>query len=158
MSEIRKEFKDNGEYIENFSDEFLVECPKCQSPAQVVFSGEPYEIQRINTPKKLVCSKCGLNKKLTKDEMRVSIGGSFDMHFRLPLWLQTPCCGDTLWAYNEKHLEFIENYVAAKLRRRKPNVNQSLVSRLPKWIKSVKNRDEILKAIKKLKEKLPTAA
>ncbi len=82
------------------------------------------------------------------------IGGNFDWYFQEPLWLQTECCGETLWAYNEKHLEFIENYVAAKLRARIPNQNRSLASRLPKWIKSAKNRDEILKAIGKLKEKL----
>jgi hypothetical protein len=154
MSETRKEFKDNGEYIENFGDEFLVECPKCQSLARIVLSGDVDENRRIFSPKKLICPKCGLNKKLSRDEMRVRVGGSFDMHFRLPLWLQIPCCGDTLWAYNEKHLEFIENYVAAKLRVRKPNVNQSFVSRLPQWIKSAKNRDEILKAIAKLRGKL----
>jgi hypothetical protein len=117
MSETRKEFKDDGEYIYNFGDEFLVECPKCRSLAQILFSEEPEANEpissRIFSLKKLVCPSCGLNKKLSGDEMRVRTGGSFDMHFGLPLWLQIPCCGDTLWAYNEKHLEFIENYVAA---------------------------------------------
>ncbi len=154
MSETRKEFKDNGEYIYNFGDEFLVECSKCQSLARVVISGELDKNLPIYSPKKLICPNCGLNKTLSSKEMRVSVNGSFDMHFGLPLWLQIPCCGDTLWAYNEKHLEFIENYVAAKLRVRKPNVNQSFVSRLPQWIKSAKNRDEILKAIAKLRGKL----
>jgi hypothetical protein len=158
MSETRKEFKDDGEYIYNFGDEFLVECPKCRSLAQILFSEEPEANEpissRIFSPKKLVCPSCGLNKKLSGDEMRVRTGGSFDMHFGLPLWLQIPCCGDTLWAYNEKHLEFIENYVAAKLRVRRPNINQSFISRLPQWLKSAKNRAEILRAIAKLRGKL----
>lgn len=77
-----------------------------------------------------------------------------DWYFRLPLWLQIECCGETLWAYNEKHLEFIERYVAAKLRVRTPNTNKSLASRLPQWIKSAKNRNEVLRACEKLKAKL----
>ena len=84
----------------------------------------------------------------------IAVGGNFDWYFRFPLWLEISCCGETLWAYNEKHLEFIEKYVAAKLRERVPNINKSLASRLPDWIKRAKNRDEILKAIGKLKEKL----
>jgi hypothetical protein len=91
---------------------------------------------------------------LAKNFKQISIGGNFDWYFGLPLWLQISCCRETLWAYNYKHLEFIENYVSANLRERTPNLNKSVASRLPKWIKSAKNRDEILKAIKKLKSKL----
>jgi hypothetical protein len=75
---------------------------------------------------------------------------------QLPLWLQTDCCGHTLWSYNDKHLSFIEAYVSAELRERSADEygwsNRSLASRLPQWIKSGKHRDQILKAISKMKE------
>src|SRR5215212_7033778 len=70
---------------------------------------------------------------------------TLDWYFGLPLWLQTPCAGQVLWAWNEWHLDWMERYVAADLRERTPNINMSLASRLPRWIKSAKNRDEVLK-------------
>jgi hypothetical protein len=109
--------------------------------------------EKLFAPRKLVCFSCTYRREWIGGQ--VSIGGNFDWYFRLPLWLQIECCGgETLWAYDKKHLNFIENYVAARLRERKPNVNKSLASRLPQWIKSAKNREEILRAIGKLKEKL----
>jgi hypothetical protein len=173
MNEKTEKFKDEGERVFDFSDEFLVECPKCRSLARVVIRKEDTRnVPLLYISRKLVCSKCGLSKLWDEREVRgyqigkglksgfnrfVKIGGNFDWYFQQPLWLQIECSGETLWAYNEKHLEFIENYVAAKLRERTPNINRSLLSRLPQWIKSAKNRDEILRAIRKLKEKLPAA-
>jgi hypothetical protein len=70
------------------------------------------------------------------------------------LWLRVNCCGHVLWAYNKQHLDFLEGYVTASLRERQPNINQSLASRLPYWIKSTKNREQLIKGIQKLKDKL----
>lgn len=164
-------FKDNIEHLYQFHDEFLVECPKCKSLAKVLPENAEtdFHIQQIFYSRKLVCAKCGLNKiwksngissiQMSPREKQIPqesliIGGNFDWYFQEPLWLQIECCGETLWAYNRKHLEFIENYVSATLRERIPNVNQSLASRLPKWMKQAKNREAILKAIEKLKKKL----
>jgi hypothetical protein len=84
----------------------------------------------------------------------VAIGGPTDWYFHRPLWLQTPCAGDTLWALHAKHLAFLERYVRASQRRRTPNVNRSAASRLPGWIKGAKERDDVLHAIERLKTQL----
>ncbi|MCU0240403.1 MAG: hypothetical protein MUC29_13265 [Pyrinomonadaceae bacterium] len=157
MSEIfsaNHRFSDNGKLIYEFGEEFLVVCPKCNSLAKVGLPETDSEKinNRLFAPRKVFCLSCLFRDTWTKKQ--ISIGGNFDWYFGLPLWLQISCCGETLWAYNYKHLEFIENYVSANLRERTPNLNKSVASRLPKWIKSAKNRDEILKAIKKLKSKL----
>jgi hypothetical protein len=94
-----------------------------------------------------------LHRKTWKGH-QIRVGDKTDWYFQYPLQLQIECCGQTLWAYNEKHLEFIKNYVEAKLRARTPNINRSLVSRLPKWIKSARNRERILRAIEILKGEL----
>lgn len=174
MSEANEKFSDSGEQIFDFSDEFLVECPKCQSLARVVLCNEDNgNIPLLYAARKLICVKCGLSKIWQRNKFIgyqsgnkiepgfnnfIKIGGNFDWYFQMPLWLQTECCGEILWALNQKHLEFIENYVADKMRKRTPNINRSLASRLPNWIKSAKNRREILKAIGKLKEKAETRA
>ncbi len=77
------------------------------------------------------------------------------------LWLRTPCCGEMLWAYNGRHLAELENYVLATHRKgiplsdtRAPIRNATIASRLPKWIIAAKNREEVLKGIARLREKL----
>ncbi len=154
MTEINERFLDDGIKIYEFSDEFLVVCPKCESLAKVI----PGEInsKKINAklfaPRRLVCTKCVYRKDWNGKQ--ILTGSNVDWFFRLPLWLEISCCGSILWAYNEKHLEFLEKYVSAKLRERTKKGRNSFLSKLPHWIKRAKNRDEILKAIGKLKEKL----
>ena len=147
-------FSESGEVIYDFADEFLVVCPKCSGMARVfpIETGPEKLNEKLFAPRRLVCLSCVYRTGWIAGELR--IGASYDWYFWLPLWLQIECCGETLWAYNRKHLEFIENYVAAKLRERTPNTNKSLASRLPNWIKRAKNRGQVLKAVARLKEKL----
>jgi hypothetical protein len=154
-------FLDTGTKLDDFYEEFLVVCPKCGRLARVVID-EP-EFAKLPTrkllkyrnnffgPRRLICLSC-LHRDTWKGTQIVT-GTNVDWYFRLPLWLQISCCGEILWAYNQKHLEILESYVGAKLRERTAKGRNSFLSKLPKWIKSAKNRDEILKAIGKLKEK-----
>ncbi|HEY8563431.1 MAG TPA: hypothetical protein VIL74_23835 [Pyrinomonadaceae bacterium] len=156
-----KRFLDIGTKIYDFYEEFLVVCPRCGKQAKVVIDEAEYAKlptrkplkyrNRFFGPRRLVCLNCP-----HRDAWRgtqILTGGNVDWYFRLPLWLEIPCCGRTLWAYNEKHLELIENYVAAKLRERTVKGRNSFLSKLPQWVKSAKNRGEILKAIARLKSK-----
>jgi hypothetical protein len=164
-------FKDEGQTLHRFSYEFLVHCPKCNKRAHVVLlreSGvelpEPrdgYVLDAIFHPRRLVCAHCGFTQDWRGRE--IQSGGPCDWYFLQPVWLQTPCCGETLWAYNKEHLDFLEQYVAATLRERAhpdgPLLSQkarnlSLASRLPAWIKSAKNRDDVLRCIGKLRRML----
>jgi hypothetical protein len=157
-----KRFSDKGQMLYDFGDEFLVVCPKCSSPGKVVIDraevrkiprteSEKYTYQ-LFAPRKFYCLHC-LHRKTWKGH-QIRVGDKTDWYFQYPLQLQIECCGQTLWAYNEKHLEFIKNYVEAKLRARTPNINRSLVSRLPERIKSARNRERILRAIEILKGEL----
>lgn len=46
---------------------------------------------------------------------------------------------------------FARSYHAAKS---EPNANATLASRLPKWLQSAKNRDRVLRAVRRLEAKL----
>jgi hypothetical protein len=88
---------------------------------------------------------------------------AIDSFFGLPLWLQVPCCGETLWAYNAAHLDFLAEHVGATLRERTRHPehgwhNRSLASRLPTWMKAARHRDEVLKGLERLRAKLPATA
>jgi hypothetical protein len=152
----------------DFVDTFLVTCPRCAERATVHASTE-------STPARLLCTACGLQREWVcrKKGVRVSgkasaweegayvLGGPADPYFHHPLWLQAPCCGHTLWAYNRRHLAFLRAYVAATDRRRaerddKDSRNRLLESRLPRWMKAAKNRDAVVRGLAALEEKLPT--
>jgi hypothetical protein len=83
-----------------------------------------------------------------------------DAYFGQPVWLQTPCAGHTLWAFNARHLDYLEQFVAARLREPPLRAsdgearNAALASRLPVWLKSAKNRDEVLRCIRRLRRML----
>ncbi|NJM64447.1 MAG: TFIIB-type zinc ribbon-containing protein [Acaryochloris sp. RU_4_1] len=109
-------------------------------------------------PRRFSCKACGTSKDWSERKIvRSWYGQPVDDYFHYPLWLKVPCCGQMLWAYNLQHLDFIEAFVRAELRERKPDEqsgwsNRSLFSRLPKWMQSRKNREAILKAIAKIRQ------
>lgn len=153
-------FTDNGRILEDFYAEFLVVCPRCAKMARVLpdesiaLSNKKIDQLRnkVFGPRRLVCVHCAHIDSWSGSQ--IIVGANCDWFFRLPLWLEISCCGDKLWAYNLEHLETIEKYVSAKLRERTTKGRNSFLSKLPTWIKSAKNRDEILKAIGRLKEKI----
>lgn len=139
---MKEHFKDSGERLSDFEYYRIIECPSCQKPVDF------FNLQ-------ITCIQCGYNKQFEKEDSRFPY---FILNGSVPIidYLQIPCCGEELWAYNLEHLIFIEDYVTANIRSRKPNINKSLISRLPQWIKSAKNREQIVKAIQSLKQKLET--
>jgi hypothetical protein len=151
-------FRDRGEHIYQFMDEFLVVCPKCSRWAKVQRE-DPASTDWF-APRRVTCRHCGMTKRSQERGISRSWHGSpEDDYFHLPLWLQSPCCGDVLWAYNARHLRFLRDYVSSDLRERRRNPklgwgNGSLASRLPRWMQLAKNRGGILKVIEKLEEKL----
>jgi hypothetical protein len=78
-----------------------------------------------------------------------------DMYTGLPLYLQTPCAGHTLWALNARHLAWIAGFLAADLREdASPVRRKTALSVLPQWLILARHRDEALRAIARLREKL----
>ena len=155
-------FLDTGTRIYEFYDKFLVVCPRCGAMAKVLIDEAEFEKlpkrrslearNKFFAPRRLVCLSCSHHQIWSGKE--IVVGSNVDWYFRLPLWLEISCGGELLWAYNLEHLELLEKYVAAKLRERTKKGRSSFFSKLPKWIKSAKNRDEILKAIQKLKSRM----
>src|SRR5215469_10792911 len=113
---MKSRFRDTGKTIYEFGHEFLVRCPRCDKCARVV--PRNLEDARYFAPRRLICQECGY----TQDwDRKSNVGRDIcDDYFGLPLWLQTPCCSRTLWAYNKEHLDFLENYVKAGLRESFP--------------------------------------
>ncbi|MBL7815059.1 MAG: hypothetical protein JNL70_08615 [Saprospiraceae bacterium] len=133
-----------NEFLSDFMQHNIVECPNCHQRADVrVLDDLKYKYVNTSTSK-ITCLHCGYNKTLRN-------GSHFES---LTLFLTTTCSENTLWALNETHLQWLEDYISASHRTRPLSSNQSLASRLPQWLTSAKNRKMVLKGIQKLKAKL----
>ena len=110
---------------------------------------------RVKQTIRLECPAChGISDlKLGWIEDR-SAGKPLDPYFGFPLWLQEETCGDIFWAYNKDHLQALKAYITASYRERPRDSKWSMMTRLPKWIKSARNRDALLKSIEKMELKL----
>jgi len=165
---VKSKFNAYEKTLYGFINTIYVVCPKCNRQAMVRSKGSFPNFKENET--KLICTHCGFNKyyaETPKDTWtsersgieyktrNLIVGSNIDPYFRLPLWLQAETPDGLLWAYNYEHLTFIENHVKAELRNREKSLmyNRSLGSRLPKWMTSKKNRQEILRVIEKLKSK-----
>jgi hypothetical protein len=101
------------------------------------------------------CPSCE-NDIAVKIKWSVSrVGGIHDPSFGLPLWLQTSCRGEILWAYNGEHLTALRSYVSAGLRE-STGLHRSMFSRLPKWLCLRGNREVVLACIDRLDQMLPS--
>jgi len=89
-----------------------------------------------------------------KEESKLDNGLVKEMWYDLPLWFQKEVSGDIFWAYNQDHINYLERYIAADLRERnaKGSYSSTLVARLPQFVKAAKNREKLLKILKKWKE------
>jgi hypothetical protein len=155
-------FEDTGESIYSFMDDTLVACPQCSACATSRRKEERPAPANWFCPRRLTCSRCSYVRDWAQREIGRGWYKALDDYFELPLWLQTPTCGEVLWAYNERHIEFLEAFVGARLRERVRDEkdgwsNGSLASRLPAWMKSGKNRDEVLRGLVRLRTRLRDA-
>ncbi|MEL7010718.1 MAG: hypothetical protein AAGM29_19260 [Cyanobacteria bacterium J06588_4] len=155
MNSVRyfEDFKRSWDVVKSQNDDpILVVCPKCQSKALILPDTEH--------GRRCVCTKCSFYKSQTDKNFWIGTrkNVSTNNFFYLELWLHTEFYGNTLYACTQEHLNLLESYIKADLRERRQDEygwrNSSLISRLPKWIKSHKNREQLLKAIQKLRKKL----
>lgn len=76
-------------------------------------------------------------------------------YFGFELWFLTSFRSKTIWAINREHLAYMIEYLRADLRE-KSNEDMSMKSQadhLPTFMKTAKNRDEIVKKLKELQNK-----
>lgn len=147
--------------LTEFTSEVLVTCPRCSRCAIVRMTELSNPVRHgplvARKQARVTCVRCGYNA--CRAAFVLTLNAPRDPVFRLPVWLQTSCCGHTLWAYNEHHLSALGEYVGAKLRERRADSttgwsNRSWTSRLPRWLSAGKNREHVLRSIAYLKNQL----
>lgn len=156
-------FRDPRSTTYDFIGSILVRCPNCAKVAHVVPApaGAGDARATLFTPRRLVCRDCGLSRVSTAGCLSFSRGTAqpaTDPYFGTPLRLQRETRHGWLWAYNLDHLDLLQHFVQASLRERAPwydtRQKMTLVARLPPWIKRARNRDEILRAVTRIRSSL----
>lgn len=111
-------------------------------------------VHKFNKNKTIRCQACGRDNQAKLWLLTLREQG-FDSYFGMPLLLTNNFKGHLFWAYNNKHLAELKQFIGADLRERHHLIaghNGSMISRLPLWIKSAKNRDGLLKIIEELEK------
>ena len=156
-------------YLAQFDGDILVRCPSCDRCGHLLRQMEPQAESAVSgyyvhlSGYRFVCCGCGANRDWTiggNGSICLPSAGPQLHGFDLSLWLQGECCGEVLWAYNIKHIEFLESFIGAKVRGGSalaPDgvLNSSLESRLPRWMTSAKNREQVLRGLQSLRELAP---
>ncbi|WP_051189393.1 hypothetical protein [Daejeonella oryzae] len=73
--------------------------------------------------------------------------------FDAEIWLQSSFKNELFYAFNDKHLDYLERYINATLREHKDRTGFTLLEKLPKFYHEAKNRVALLKIIARLKAK-----
>jgi ribosomal protein S27AE len=165
-------------------DHALVHCPRCDDMAirrngRVTCGSCAYtdglrrqpKSRQLRLPQTVMCPECDRYVGTYREDLRLvrlhcrRCDWTKEPAARRPwvapkrnrwtrLWLEIDFRGESLWAVNEQHLSFMEEYVAAGIRET-GSFNSTIASRLPAWIKSGKNREDLLRALAKLRSRLP---
>ncbi|MGB3107970.1 hypothetical protein [Sphingobacterium siyangense] len=148
---MRHRFQDQNKRITEFDAEVWVECPRCGKKAVAM-------VDYAERKARLLCTVCPYSRELsTLTEimgMQANSRKSADAYFGAKIWFQHPFKNDIFWAYNPAHLDYLEDYISAKLREHKERTHFTLLEKLPKFYHDAKNRESLLKIIRKLKLKV----
>ncbi|MBD3271156.1 MAG: hypothetical protein GF384_01295 [Elusimicrobia bacterium] len=139
-------FFDSLVNLVDFIDLIDVRCPQCAYHAVVKHTG--------TTGARFICKNCGLTKAYKGKT--ATLGKACDPYFGYKLYYALPFKGNIVWFYNSRHLTYVKKYIQAQLRKRRKdaygNRNTSLISRLPGFLKSRKNREKLEKVIAKIEK------
>jgi len=129
-------------------------CHECRTP----LDRDIRDRKEIPSFVKVTCPDCKTVNKIAENwesyMMKYNDSGIIDPAFGLPLWYQDEVKGHVLWAFNHAHLNEIRNYVAAQLRERPiSKLKMAMVDKLPEFIKSAKNRSEMIDALDRMEKK-----
>ena len=133
---------------------------------QCINCGRYYRVDIENEEKQhfsalnVACPYCGTEMQGEVHKTAESFLYTADIHdgrepyFGLELWFLTSFHGKPVWALNREHLGYLIRYLSADLRVKPSNViGMSQSDHLPTFMKTAKNRERIVKLLKKMQEK-----
>lgn len=127
-------------------DEYAVRCPKCggEAVASMVLVGTTGTYQeafaKLGTAR-ITCGGCGLARDTSPGKE-----GQYEF------WYATEFDGHRLWARNLRHLNFLIEWLSGEIKKRPDNIaTRAYLNALPRWLRSGRNRPELLARLRKLR-------
>jgi hypothetical protein len=124
-------------------------CRKCATMLPKTVRRNVHSAQR-NVPVR--CAACHHVASYPARRTPLVYDEGHDPSSGLPYYLD--CCVGRyrLWARNLDHLDLLEAYIIAQIRKRPLSpAGMTMLARLPHWIKAAKNRKDLLRAIRRLR-------
>ncbi|SMF77673.1 hypothetical protein SAMN05661091_1467 [Paenibacillus uliginis N3/975] len=108
------------------------------------------------------CPHCGAFNQVAVEQKtgsrvyRTDIQDGKDPVFHLELYYLDYLRGKPVWAVNRDHLNYLLSYLSATLREKPVGAMKWTASySVPKYMKEAKNRDAVVKILRKLQQKAP---
>ena len=121
-----------------------IHCPDCGNAIDLQQKGVSVKRETI----KVSCSNCDF-----VGDFKPKYIEYHSNYIDAELWLKKDFKGELFFAYNYEHLDYLKQYIQAKIRERKDGTYTTMVEKLPQFIKSAKNREDLLRIIHQLEEK-----
>lgn len=147
-----------------------VACPKCRVKAFVLCDGPGIGVKERKKSIHFSCPDCGYvlkysnipkfmggihNRNMHPDMGLPIVDTDCDPYFGFDLWYRKETAYGLLWAYNLDHLTAIENYISDKRHSHNniPEQDNGLAGSWFQWMKTAEDREYLLRAIQKLRQK-----
>jgi len=109
----------------------------------------------------ITCPRCGemapgmVHKKQRGWFIYGDIKDGVEPYFGYALYFQTSFGGKLVWAVNRPHLQYLIDYIEAELREKPADFRgmKTQAHHLPRFMKLAKNREGMLKVLRRLQEK-----
>lgn len=167
---MHKKFQDFQYHAFSYDTEMIVVCPICGKAGHVQYDPNKkiayFKCDGCYTHKKIIpgadhSKKQYVNASETISQVIVleNIRHGEDPYFHYPLYYQTNFRGNIVWAMNKQHLQYLIDYISAKIRsvdadfHKTNKTMRSQSDRLPTFMKTAKNRESLRKALIKLQKK-----
>lgn len=99
------------------------------------------------------CGGCNRTNTFPARGSGARVRDGHDHWFGLPLVLKADYRSHLVWAYNLEHIDLLEGWIKADLRERSLHAHyMTMAARLPAWMKAAHARNEVLKALAKMRD------
>lgn len=139
----------------SFACDIVVHCPRCNKSGRISRYGYASDGKYRCV---FSCLHCGCTAENRSPSASITDDSPRDPYCDLELVLKTRTRHGWLWIYNQDHLAEMRAFLYARLREPIPGetsracctYNTNWASRLPTWITSGKNREEIWRALERI--------
>lgn len=116
-------------------------------------AGQHFSVLRVSCPYCRAAMSGEVHRTAQAFSYMAEIKDGKEPWFGLELWFLSSFQGKPVWALNREHLAYLIAYLSADLREKPPGYpKKNQADHLPTFMKTAKNRERIVKLLKKMQE------